>query len=75
MGFWFYRGVVDQRATDEVRERLPMILDEYIKKNPSLVALALRANADLAKAGLATEDGTSDFADEIASAMDGGKEP
>ncbi|RWI11521.1 hypothetical protein [Mesorhizobium sp.] len=75
LGFWFYRGVVEQRATDEVRERLPMILDEYVKKNPYLFTDAVRANAAILRGGLAEDDaGGADFADDIAQAMEGDPE-
>lgn len=72
LGFWFYRGVVDQRATDEVRERLPMLLDYYVKRNPGLFLDAVRANADILRAGLGGETaGSADYADDIAQAMEG----
>ena len=63
---------MEQRATDEVRERLPMILDEYVKKNPYLFTDAVRANATILRGGLAADDaGGADFADDIAQAMEG----
>ncbi|RWB29148.1 MAG: hypothetical protein EOQ42_25860 [Mesorhizobium sp.] len=71
LGFWFYRGVVDQRATDEVRERLPMVLDEYVKRNPHLFTEAVRVNAEILRGGLATDPQGADFADDIAKAMEG----
>lgn len=74
VGLWFYRGMVDARATDEVRDRLPMLLDEHLRRNPGVFADALRKNAGvLAAAGFNLNKQEEDFSEEIAQAM--GEEP
>lgn len=74
LGFWYYRGVVEQRAVDEVRERLPMLVDEFVKRNPHIMTKAVRDNASIFQGSFAGESGGSDFADDIARAMEGDPE-
>jgi len=75
LGFWYYRGVVDQRAKREVRELLPEIVREYFAQNPHVIVEAVRAHAGLLSGALGT-DNERDFFSEIAATIDdnGGEE-
>ncbi|WP_127598712.1 hypothetical protein [Nitratireductor alexandrii] len=69
LGFWFYRGVVDQRAKDEVRELLPNIVRDHLAQNPHVLVEAIRANANLLSGAFGT-DSERDFFSEIAATID-----
>ncbi|MDR7220933.1 hypothetical protein [Aminobacter aminovorans] len=74
LGFWFYRGVVDQRAKQEVGELLPGIVKNHLATNPEVLVEAIRTNRDLLRAAFGA-DTEKDLSAEIAATIDGSEAP
>lgn len=69
LGFWFYRGVVDQRAKQEVKELLPSVVKDHLSANPHVLVDAIRTNRDLLRAAFGS-DTEQDLSAEIAATID-----